>query len=216
MSILCNLLTILTMLATVSAAKAATTNTARLDPKQSEILMTALDDGQKLGPGDQVSYRVLEDQDEAKVLTMTDSGDLDVPYFGLVRVMGKTSRQAAKEIKAVLERDHYYQATVILALGLVNKTRTNGRFYVTGQIRQAGSYEIPSSQRITVSKAILLAGGFSDFSDRKNVRLIRKSNGESKTTTVNVTEIWERGKIDADPEIQADDLIVVPAKLVNF
>jgi len=178
--------------------------------------MDSLDDRQKLGPGDRVTYRVIEDQDEPRPLTVTDSGDLDVPYYGLVHAAGKTSRQLAREIKTLLEGKLYYQATVILAVELVNKTRVNGKVYVTGQVRNPGGYEIPSGENFTISKAILNAGGFSDFSDKKNVRLIRKIASGKQTLVVNVLEIWGKGNLDKDLAVQPDDLIVVPARLVNY
>src|SRR5436190_15947359 len=149
---------------------------------------------QKLGPGDKLSYRVIEDQDESKSLTVTDSGHLDVPYLGLVQAAGKTTQQLSKEIKQVLEKDLYYQATVIIALELVNKTRTTGKVYVTGQVHNKGGFDIPGGETMTVSKAILAAGGFSDFSDKKNVRLIRKSANGTQTFVINVVEIWDKGK----------------------
>ena len=89
--------------------------------------MAVLDDQQKLGPGDRVTYRVVEDQDEPRSLTITDSGELEVPYYGLVQAAGKTSRQLAQEIKTLLERKLYYEATVIIAVELVNRTRSTGK-----------------------------------------------------------------------------------------
>jgi len=174
------------------------------------------DDHQKLGPGDRVTYRVIEDQDEPRSLTVTDSGELDVPYYGLVHAAGKTSRQLAREIKTVLERELYYQATVIIAVEVVNKARVKGKVYVTGQVRNSGGYEIPAGENLTVSKAILSAGGFSDFSDKKNVRLIRKTANGKQTLVINVLDIWEKGNLDKDLLVQPDDLIVVPARLVNY
>ncbi len=178
--------------------------------------MDLLDDRQKLGPGDRVTYRVIEDQDEPRPLTVTDSGDLDVPYLGLVHAGGKTSLQLAKEVKAKLEQKLYYRATVILAVELVNKTRVSGKVYVTGQVRNKGGYEIPAGETLTVSKAILNAGGFSDFSDKKHVRLIRKTAQGERTFIVNVLDVWDRSKLDQDLVVQADDMIVVPARLVNY
>jgi protein involved in polysaccharide export with SLBB domain len=149
-------------------------------------------------------------------LTVTDSGDLEVPYHGLVHAAGKTSRQLAHEIKTLLERQLYYQATVIIAVELVNKTRVTGKAYVTGQVRNPGGYEIPAGENFTISKAILNAGGFSDFSDKKNVKLIRKTGNGKATFIVNVHDIWEKGNLDKDLVVQPDDLIVVPARLVNY
>jgi polysaccharide biosynthesis/export protein len=172
---------------------------------------------QKLGPGDKVSYRVIEDQDDPKPLTVTDSGHLDVPYLGLVHVAGKSTQQVAKEVKGLLEKDLYYQATVVIALELVNRTRSTGKVYVTGQVRNKGGFDISGPDAMTVSKAILAAGGFSDFSDKKNVRLIRKgADGTTQTFVVNVVEIWEKGKLEKDLVVQPDDMVVVPARLVNY
>jgi len=195
-------------------AHAADTNQLAL--QGSVKTMEFLDDHQKLGPGDRVSYRVIEDQDEPRSLTVTDSGDLEVPYLGLVHAAGKTSLQLAKEVKGLLEKQLYYQATVIIALEVVNKGRVTGKVYVTGQVRNKGGFEIPGGETLTVSKAILNAGGFSDFSDKKNVRLIRKTGDGTKTFVINVLDIWEKGKLEKDLVVQPDDLIVVPARLVNY
>ena len=195
-------------------AQAAGTNA--LSSLEAIQYMDLLDDHQKLGPGDRVTYRVIEDQDDPRSLIITDSGDLEVPYLGLVHALGKTSLQLAKEVKALLEKQLYYQASVIIAVELVNKTRVTGKVYVTGQVRNKGGYEIPAGETLTVSKAILNAGGFSDFSDKKNVHLIRKTAEGKQSLTVNVLNIWERGKLEEDLVVQPDDLIVVPKRLVNY
>jgi polysaccharide export outer membrane protein len=180
--------------------------------------MAFLDNRQKLGAGDRISFRVLEDQDETKSLTINDSGDVLVPYLGLVRAVGKTSLELSREIKALLEKDLYRRATVIIAVEVVNKARIIGKVYVTGQVRNSGGYDIPSDETFTVSKAILKAGGFVDFSDKRNVRLVRSSDrgNEKKTFTINISEIWDKGKTENDVVLQPGDLIVVPARLVNF
>jgi len=195
---------------------AETTETNRPVLADAVKSMAVLDDHQKLGPGDRVTYRVIEDQDDPRSLTITDSGDLEVPYLGLVHAAGKTSLQLAKEVKGLLEKQLYYQATVIIAVEIVNKTRVTGKVYVTGQVRNRGGFEIPGGETLTVSKAILNAGGFSDFSDKKNVRLIRKTANGKQTFIINVLDIWEKGNLDKDLVVQPDDLIVVPARLVNY
>jgi len=181
--------------------------------KESIRSMDTLDNRQKLGPGDRITYRVLEDLDEPKSLLVTDSGDLEVPYLGLVHAAGKTCMDLARQVKGMLEKDLYYRATVMVSAEVINKTRATGKVYVTGQVRNSGGFDVPAGETITVSRAILNAGGFSDFSDKKNVRLIRK-NGER--TTVNVQEVLEKGKLQADLVVQAGDLIVVPERLVKW
>src|ERR1043165_6478008 len=169
--------------------------------------MDSLDNQQKLGPGDRITYRVIEDEDQAHPLTITDSGDLDVPYYGVVHAAGKTSLELAKEIKALLEKKLYLKATVVIAVEVVNKTRVTGKVYVTGQVRNRGGYEIPANETLTVSRAILNAGGFSDFSDKKHVRLIRKTAKGEQTFVVNVINVWEKSKLNEDLVVQPEAMI---------
>src|SRR5205823_1881054 len=140
----------------------------------------------------------IEDQDEPRTLTITDSGDLQVPYLGLAHAAGKTSLELARELKDQLEKKLYFRATVIIAVELVNKTRVTGKVYVTGQVRNSGGFEIPAGETLTVSRAILNAGGFSDFSDKRNVRLVRKTATGKETFVVNVLEVWLKAKLEQD------------------
>jgi protein involved in polysaccharide export with SLBB domain len=178
--------------------------------------LALLDDQHKLGSGDRVSFRVIEDQDEPKSLTVTDAGDIEVPYYGLIRAGGKTCRTLAREVKKALESTHYHQATVIVAVELLNKTR--GRVYVAGQVRNPGPQEVPVGEPYTVGKAILKAGGFTDFADKKRVRLVRKQGegGGKRTFVINIFEVWEGGKTEKDLQVEPEDLIYIPERLVNF
>src|SRR5947209_11148828 len=120
--------------------------------------MDSLDNKQKLGPGDRIAYRVIEDQDEPRGLLITDSGDLEVPYLGLIHANGKTCLELAQQIKPLLEKKLYYKATVIISAEVINKTRVTGKVYVTGQVRNSGGYDVPAGDALTVSRAILHAG----------------------------------------------------------
>ena len=184
------------------------------------------DDKHKLLPGDRVSFRILEDRifesRESKntaapqpFIMVTDSGELDVPYIGLVSVSGKTCRQATEEIKALLERDYYYTATVIMGLDLAAKAI--GRIYIAGQVRRQGAIEIPANETFTASKAILRADGFGEFAKKTKVKVIRTlPSGEKKTFELNMEEILEKGKIEKDIPLLPDDYILVPARLINL
>jgi protein involved in polysaccharide export with SLBB domain len=181
--------------------------------------MDGLDDKQKLAVGDRVSFRVLEDQEEPKLLTVTDAGQLNVPELGLVNAVGKSCKALASELKVKLEQTTYYKATVIVGIDLLNKTSSGRKVYVAGQVRQAGPQEIPAGETWTVSKAILKAGGFTDFADKKHVRLVRggaAGDKSGRTVLVNVSEVWEKGLTVRDLPVEPEDLIYVPARGINF
>lgn len=103
--------------------------------------MTALDDKVLLEAGDSISFRVIEDKDVAVPRIVTDTGEVDFPYIGRVKVEGKTCHQVAVEVKRLLEVDYYKRATVIVGLDLIigqDKTKARDIAWVVGEVRQAG------------------------------------------------------------------------------
>jgi len=177
----------------------------------------SLDDKHRLAIGDRLSFRIEEDLEDPKPLVVTDSGDLEVPYIGRFPAENKTSKQLAREVKAALEKDYYYQATVIIAVDQMAKSR--GKVYLVGPVRIPGPQEIPSDEILTLSKAIMRAGGFNDFADRHNVKVTRKGHSggrDTKTFVVDVGQIFDKGKVDLDLLLEPGDLILIPERLVRF
>jgi polysaccharide export outer membrane protein len=120
-------------------------------------------------------------------------------------------------LKAELEKEYYYRATVILDVDAMTKSR--GRVYLVGAVRVPGPQEIPSDEVFTVSKAVLRAGGFTDYADKHDVKITRKGStpqAPEQTLTVNVGDILEKGRIDSDLTLEAGDLIFIPERLVRF
>lgn len=178
--------------------------------------MAALNDQAKLSNGDRVSYRVIEEQKDPIILMVSDSGELEVPLVGRVTAAGKTCKQLAYELKPLLEKQYFYHATVIVGVETLS-THPKGKVYLMGQVRTQGAVEIPANENLTVSKAILLVGGLADFADRRKVKLVRKkSDGTTQTTIVDLVEILDKGHADRDPVLQAEDMIIVPQRLINF
>jgi protein involved in polysaccharide export with SLBB domain len=176
-----------------------------------------------LGPGDQISFRVIEDEDPPRLLTITDSGEMEVPYLGRLKAAGKTCKAIAYEIKAALEKEYYLQASVILGLDVIaplaaRDAISRGTIYLMGQVRSQGPQEIPAIDNYTVSKAILRAGGFAEYANKRKVKIIRKTGNKSETETkvIDLVEILEKGKTEKDIIVQPEDLIIVPERWINF
>ena len=175
--------------------------------------MSVLDDKKRLGRDDFVSFRVVEDRDNiSQRLRVNDNGELEVPYIGLVPAQGKTCRELAYNIKAALEKDYYYHATVILAVDKVSE-KSRGKVYVYGAVKTQGPQEIPPDETFTVSKAIIRSGGFGDFADKRKIKLTRK---DGQDLVVDLKRIIEQGHTEDDVVLRPDDQIYVPQRLVNF
>ena len=179
--------------------------------------MDSLDAKHKLAIGDRLSFRIVEDEEEPRQLFVTDSGDLEVPYLGRYPAEGKSCKELARALKTALEKEYYYQATVILAVDLMAKSR--GKVYLVGPVRAAGPQEIPSDEVLTLSKAILRAGGFGDFADKSEVRVTRKNPdpaGRDQIFVVNVGLILEKGYTTLDITLEPGDFIYVPERIIRF
>ncbi|MCC7518157.1 MAG: polysaccharide biosynthesis/export family protein [Verrucomicrobiae bacterium] len=174
--------------------------------------------------GDRLSYRVVEDREDTRLLPVTASGEIEVPYLGKVVVAGKTVAAAAKEIKTLLEKDLYYKATVVLSVEEVApkpfEMPSMGRLKqisVVGQVRSQGVQDMPRDERYTLSRAIIKAGGFSSFANGRKVQVVRKdAEGKTVKLVVDILSVLKEGKIENDIELLPDDMIIVPEKLINF
>jgi polysaccharide export outer membrane protein len=177
--------------------------------------MDALNDHTQLGNGDRLSYRVVEERKDPVGLTISDSGELEVPLLGRYPAAGKTCKQLANELKPLLEKKYFYKATVIVGLDTLS-TRPLGKVYLMGQVHAPGVIDIPTGG-LTVSKAILTNGGLADFADRRRVKVLRKkADGSTETIVVDLKEILDNGHSEKDILVQPGDTINVPEKLINF
>ena len=181
--------------------------------------MDVLDNEYKLAPGDTIDFQVLEDKvdpngdNDAQPIMVTDSGDVEIPYIGRYPAAGKTCLELARQLKGELEKKYYYQATVIVS---VKSMTSKGVIYVMGGVRSPGPLELPRDEMLTVSKAILRAGGFDDFADQKHVQVTRKEGGTNSVFTVNVSAVLDRSKVGEDRDAQPGDFIYVPERIFRY
>src|SRR5436190_23778001 len=211
--------------ATASAQISSTTNSAPPSIKgstNSAPVSCALphyspDDKYKLRLGDRIAFQILEDRELPKSLTVTDSGELDVPYIGRIAAIEKSCKELAVECKAQLEKEYYYRASVIIALEAAN--RFAGRVYIWGQVRSQGPIELLANENLTAGKALLRAGGLGDFANKKRIKVVRgggAGGSGSQSFELNMVEILDEGKTEKDLLLQPEDFIIVPSRLINF
>ena len=199
--------------------------------------MAKLDSTRKLEAGDVVSFRIVEEgsANAVKSLRLNESGAVNIPHLGMVMAAGKTCYQLARQLSFELEKDFFKKATVIVILDTSWKERMqnhwgvrdgvqNGRYFgagdfvtIFGQIGRQGRMPLPSQGALTISTAILNAGGFAQFANTKKVRILRRiGESERRTIIVDVDSIIRRGYLNKDIELRKDDVIIVPEKLINF
>lgn len=174
--------------------------------------MQIVDPDKKLSAGDQVTVEILEDREGGFPRVVTATGELDVPPLGRVKVSGRTATEAAAEIKVALERDYYYHATVRLNIDRVSPVQVrSGLVYLSGEVRVGGPQEIISGETLTLTNAILKAGGIGEWGNGDKVQLTRqRKDGSVESIVSNYNKIIKSGDAKLDPVLQDGDRIFVP------
>ena len=100
---------------------------------------------------------------------VSGEGYIDFPTIGKIEVKGLEIEEIKEKISDLLQP--YFQQVPIVQLRL-----TNFRVNVNGEVRNPGSFSIPSS-RVTLIDAITNAGDFTSYSSRDSILIIRENDG---------------------------------------
>ncbi|MBL9134126.1 MAG: polysaccharide biosynthesis/export family protein, partial [Verrucomicrobiaceae bacterium] len=187
--------------------------------------MEVLDNSRPIQPGYIISIRILEDRKDAVQQRVAVTGEVQVPYIGLVKAAGRSCRELAYSIKRDLEKSFFITATVVIAIDQVPENPRNmgpdgtmrelDTYVMFGFVMKQGKYDMPMED-LTISQAILRAGGFAQFADVKHVKIVRTTPQGEKKIMVNVDDIMRKGLLQKDVFVRQNDVIIVPEKKINF
>ncbi|MEK7271078.1 MAG: polysaccharide biosynthesis/export family protein, partial [Planctomycetota bacterium] len=186
------------------------------------------DKGNKLvRPGYEIKVRVVVDDKveiETGLATVSEEGGVFLPLLKQVRVAGMTAAGAEASLSEQYSR--YFVAPRVYLDSIPPKEITpqekeqaamsapKGYVSVTGRVKSPGLVTIPATSELTLSQAILLAGGLNFSAKDRAVRLTRrKPDGSVELRTVNLRAIVEQGRLADDAVLQAGDIIYVPETL---
>lgn len=127
-----------------------------------------------------------------------EDGTITMQYIGSVKAAGKSAGELQKEIHDRYVPKFYTRLTVVVKF-------PDSSYSVGGEVKQEGPKMYIGET--TLTKAIQAAGGFTDFANRKKIKLTRAG----KTTVHNWFKIQEKPALD--PLIISGDRVDVPRKI---
>jgi polysaccharide biosynthesis/export protein len=128
-----------------------------------------------------------------------EDGTITLPLIGAVKAAGRTPGELQKIIQDLYVPKYYIRMTItVKSQELV--------YYVGGEVRNPGRQQYIGET--TVTKAIQTAGDFTDFANKKKVRLTR---ADGKTSTVNCIKALADPSLD--PQVFPGDKITVLRRL---
>ncbi len=108
-----------------------------------------------------------------------ENGEVEFPVVGKVNISGLTVYTAQNEILKIAKQ---YLESPVVEVRLLNF-----RFTLLGEVKKEGTIG-SLNNRITMLEAIGLAGGFTDFADKSNIKVIRQGKGKAEVYYLNLLE----------------------------
>lgn len=139
--------------------------------------------------------------------TVDGNGDVDVPILGKIHVDGLSRSQIAEKVKHELTTSEQGVKDATVTVEFVNL-----HIGVLGEVKSQGFISIDRDQ-FTIIDAIARAGDLTQYGNRKNIKVFRKTDDGLKTYQVDMTNFSE---LCASPVymLQQDDVIYVePTKM---
>jgi protein involved in polysaccharide export with SLBB domain len=149
----------------------------------------------RLKIGDVVSIAIRTPQAENFEMAIDENGNIKLPYIDIVSAVGLTPAELESRIKrAYIEGQIYKMVTVNVFVPLRS-------YFVRGEVRQPGRF--PLTTGMTLVQAIAACGGFTDFADPRDVRVLRGD----RRIRFNVRDMETNP--EKDVSIEAGDVIIV-------
>lgn len=156
----------------------------------------------RIGPFDVLDVSVFQVDLLTRTVQVDASGHFQYPMIGEVSASGKTARQLAGEIAALLNKSYLRSPQVTVYV----KDSASQKYTVEGAVKTAGVF--PLQGNMTLLKAIATAQGVGEDAKLRDVVIFRTVNQKRMAGTINLADV-RKGKVD-DPQVYAGDIIVVP------
>lgn len=156
-----------------------------------------------IGPTDVLSVVFWGDRDLSTDVTVRPDGKISLPLLNDVVAAGQTPEQLRRRLADAAKR--YVQNPVVT---VVVRQVNNNRAFITGQVSNPGPYVL--SGPTTVLQLIAMAGGFTEFADKKHVLITRVEGSAQRAFTFNYDDVVKRRDLSQNLILKAGDTVVVP------
>ena len=155
----------------------------------------------RLQPGDKIHVEVYHDQDLSPSLQIRPDGKITLPLLGDLPAAGQTSIELRDKIAGALK--DYISNPVVTVMVLETTPQV---VYVMGEVNKPGTLPLMGG-RLSILQALAMAGGFTDFANKKDIRILRHAKTGMQTLRFNYKEALE----DSHEPLQllAGDTVIV-------
>lgn len=184
------------------------------------LISSAQEEAYRIGPRDLLSLKIYAggEEQQAVDLTVSEHGEINVPFIGTITAGGLTVSQLHTKILEPLAADYFVNPEVNLQI----KGYHSLRYYISGAVTSPGLYEMHSKP--TLMQLIAKAGGV--IPDRGDFAYILRDateqvqEGENPEDLmsqkvreeVSLVKLLEQVDMSHNPVLQSGDVVYIPIK----
>ena len=160
----------------------------------------------RIGSFDVLDISVFQVPELTKSVQVADSGTINLPLVGEVRVAGRTAQEVERDLTAKLGAEYLQNPQVTVFVKEYNSQNVT----VSGAIKKPGVY--PIRGKTTLAQLVALAGDF-DAGSNSSVLILREQGGKRMAGKFDVSAI-RKGQAQ-DPTLQGGDQIVAGTSAIK-
>jgi len=176
---------------------------ARDDDKKPLSQPPAFSDEYRLGSGDKLRIEVYKDAQLSQSVQVRPDGKITLPLIGDMEATGRTPIELRDTITSSLkEYITNPTVTVIVVEALASQV------YVMGEVTHPGTMQLHGPT--TILQALAMAGGFKEFANTKDVKVLRPKDGTDNVETIkfNYKDVINGGSKPF--YLRSGDTVIVP------
>lgn len=156
-----------------------------------------------IGPADVLKIDVWKEPSLSLAVPVRTDGKISLPLINDIYVVGLTPLALQKELTKQFSQ-FIENPTVSVIVQEINSLK----IFVVGNVNQPGVFDV--KREINVLQAISLAGGFTEWANKRNIKLFRKHGGTEQVITINYNKIVSGKHPELNIPLLPGDNIVVP------
>ena len=156
-----------------------------------------------IGLGDVLEVFVWRNEQLSRELVVRPDGKISLPLIQDIQAEGLTVLQLRDEITRMFDK-HINNPRVTVLVRQINSYKVS----VLGRVLRPGVYPITGST--TLLEAISMAGGFSEWANKKKISVITHRAGKEEKITVNYKKIASGEDPGQNITLKRGDTIIVP------
>ena len=171
--------------------------------KQAQTEIRADSNQYVIGPEDVLYIHTWKEETLSRTVPVRMDGKISMPLIDEIRAAGLTPLQL-REILIQKFKKYIDNPNISVVVMEANSFKV----YISGEVKTPGMYRLRSETSLL--QLIPMAGGFTDWANKKKILIIRNENGKEKRIKVNYKKIVDGEDPISNSILKPGDTVIVP------